>query len=365
MLFYLSLLREQIFGFNVFSYITFRSGAAAVTAFLVCLLLGPWMIGKLRQWGLVNKPKVWGPQAHLKKTGIPTAGGLLILAALLISMILWARPDNRFVVMSEVLLICFGGMGFWDDRKKALHPRTPGVPEGLRSQYKFILQIAFAFVIAFYFAFHPPNQVFSTTISVPFMKDTYFNLGGFYFFLLMMGFVGFANCVNLADGLDGLAIGNLAIAAAALVVFVYVAGHAKFSQYLKIIPVADVGELAVVLAALIGAGLGFLWFNSYPAQVFMGDTGSLPLGALIAFVTVAAKQELLLPLIGGVFVLEVLSVLLQMGYYKATGGKRILRMAPIHHHFELGGLAESKVTVRFWIVGIILMLIALSSLKVR
>lgn len=365
MLYYLSFLRDQFFGLNVFAYITFRAGAAAVTAFLVSLVFGPWVINKLKSGGLVNRPKVWGPKGHEIKSGIPVAGGLLIVIALLVAIILWARPGNRFVILSEILLVVFGLLGFIDDYYKVTQKRLPETSEGLRSVFKFALQIAFAFILAMYFALYPPNPDFIAHVNVPFMKETYLNLGGLYFFLLMLGFVGFANCVNLSDGLDGLAIGNLVIAAGGLVVFVYVAGHAKFSQYLKIIPVSDAGELSIVLSALIGAGLGFLWFNSYPAQVFMGDTGSLPLGALIAFVAVAAKQELLLPIVGGVFMVEALSVIAQISFFKATSGKRIFRMAPLHHHFELGGLLEAKVTVRFWIIGIVLVLIALASLKVR
>ncbi len=365
MLYYLSLLRSEIFGFNVFSYITFRSGAAAVTAFLLSLILGPRVIQKLISIGMVNKPKVWGPKSHEVKTGIAVGGGLLILFALLGSILLWAKPTNRFVLLAEVLLIVFGALGFYDDHHKIMRKREEGVSEGVSSALKFSVQVLCALGIAFYFAIDPPNPNFATVVNVPYMKETYIYLNGLYFFLLMLGFVGFANSVNLADGLDGLAIGNLVIAAGGLIVFVYVAGHAKFSQYLKIIPVADAGELAVVLAALIGAGLGFLWFNSYPAQVFMGDTGSLPLGALLAFVTVASKQELLLPIIGGVFVVEALSVVAQISFFKVTKGKRIFRMAPLHHHFELGGVAEPKVTTRFWIAGVVLVLVALASLKVR
>ncbi len=365
MLFYLNQLRHVFFGFNVFAYITFRAGAAAVTAFLLSIFFGPMLIRKLTQWGLVHRPKVWGPQSHHVKSGTPVAGGLLILAAILFSSLLWAKPMNRFIVIGEILLVTFGALGFWDDWIKIKGTRREGRSEGVSSRIKFLLQVGFAAFFAFYLALYPPNPQFALHVNIPYIKETYINLNAIYFFFAMMLFVGFANSVNLADGMDGLAIGNLVIAAGAMLVFVYVAGHARFSQYLKIISVADAGELTILLAALIGAVLGVLWFNSYPAQVFMGDTGSLPLGALLVYVSIAAKQELLLPVIGGVFIAEAASVVLQISYFRWTKGKRIFRMSPIHHHFELSGTTEPKVVVRFWIVGVILALVALASLKVR
>ncbi|MEK6544001.1 MAG: phospho-N-acetylmuramoyl-pentapeptide-transferase, partial [Elusimicrobiota bacterium] len=290
---------------------------------------------------------------------------LLIMMSLLAAIILWARPGNRFVVIGEVIILVFTALGFFDDWTKIAAKRVTGKSEGISSRFKFMLQIAVAGALAFYLAINPSNAMFPLTVNVPFAKELFLDLGVMYFFLLMLFFVGFTNSVNLTDGLDGLAIGNVIIAAGALLVFVYVAGHAKFSEYLKVVPVSDAGELTVVLAAMIGAGLGFLWFNANPAQVFMGDTGSLPLGALLVFVSIAAKQELLLPIIGGVFLLEAGSVMAQITYFKLTGGKRIFKMAPLHHHFELLGIPEQKVVVRFWIAGIVLALLAMASLKVR
>ncbi|MBI4368633.1 MAG: phospho-N-acetylmuramoyl-pentapeptide-transferase [Elusimicrobia bacterium] len=365
MLYYLSLLRHSYFGLNVFSYITFRAGAAAVTAFAVCLFMGPWMIRTLLAHGMVNKPKVWGPDSHQTKTGIAVGGGLLIIAVMMLTVFLWARPDNRYVLMAQLLLFLFAALGFWDDWLKIHAPRREGRAEGVSSRVKFLLQIGAASAFAFYLALYPPNAQFALSVNVPFIKETYLNLHVFYFFLVMLLFVGFSNSVNLTDGMDGLAIGNLVIAASAMLVFVYAAGHARFSQYLRIISVPAAGELTIVLSALIGAGLGFLWFNSYPAQIFMGDTGSLPLGSLLVFVSIVSKQEILLPVIGGVFLAESLSVVIQMGYFRMTKGKRIFKMSPVHHHFELLGAAEPKVVVRFWVVGVILALIALASLKVR
>lgn len=365
MLYYLNSLRDAYFGFNVFAYITFRAGAAAVTAFLLSLTLGPIIFRKLAHWGLIHKPKVWGPEEHHSKAGTPVGGGLAILLAILISSLLWAKPVNRFIVIGEILLVMFGALGFWDDWVKIKGVRQEGKAEGISSRIKFMLQVGFAACFAFYLALYPPNSQFALHVNVPYLKETYIHLSVLYFFLAMMLFVGFTNSVNLTDGMDGLAIGNLVIAAGAMLVFVYMAGHARFSQYLKIIPVADAGELTILLAALVGAGLGFLWFNSFPAQVFMGDTGSLPLGALLVYVSIAAKQELLLPIIGGVFIAEALSVILQISYFRWTKGKRIFRMSPVHHHFQLAGIKEPKVVVRFWIVGIILALLAMASLKVR
>ncbi|MFC1521234.1 phospho-N-acetylmuramoyl-pentapeptide-transferase [Elusimicrobiota bacterium] len=365
MLYYLSLLKTHYFGLNVFSYITFRSGMASMTAFLIAVLIGPMIIKKLGKIGMLTKPKVWGPQSQEQKTGTPVGGGLIIITSVLASSMLWTQPTNRFIILAQVIILAFGALGFYDDHAKIKKKAKPGKAEGVSSRIKFSLQLAFAALLACYLAVFPPNPEFATHLNIPYLKETYINFGAFYFFIAMLLFVGFANSVNLADGMDGLAIGNLIIACGALLVFVYVAGHAKFSDYLKIIPVAGSGELVVFTAAIIGAGLGFLWFNSYPAQVFMGDTGSLPMGTLLAYISIISKQELILLLIGGVFVAETISVVTQMSFFKVTKGRRIFKMAPFHHHFELSGTTEPKVTVRFWIVGIILGLIALASLKLR
>ncbi|MCM2305162.1 MAG: phospho-N-acetylmuramoyl-pentapeptide-transferase [Elusimicrobia bacterium] len=361
MLYYLHQLRDAFGPLNVFQYITFRAGGAAVTSLAVSLLLGPSLIRALRERKVGQMQRTDGPQSHLSKHGTPTMGGALIFLSLVASTLLWMRPDNRFTWLLLSVTICLTAIGFWDDYLKLIKKDAKGAP----SKAKFLIQVLVGLGVTAYLAVQPPNGSFTTMMNVPYGKELFIDLGVLYFAFAVLMIVGSSNAVNLTDGLDGLAAGTVMFCALGFAVLAYTSGNVKLAYYLRIVHVEGAGEIAVYLAGLIGACLGFLWFNSYPAQIFMGDTGSLFLGGVIAVVAMCVKQELLLPIIGGVFVLETLSVILQMASFKLRGGKRIFRMAPIHHHFELGGLAEPKVTVRFWIVSIVLMLAALASLKLR
>jgi phospho-N-acetylmuramoyl-pentapeptide-transferase len=361
MLFYLFQLRDSFRPLNVFQYITFRAGGAAVTSLALCLLAGPGLIELLRAKKVGQVQRTDGPQSHLSKSGTPTMGGALIFLAVVLSSILWMRLDNRFTWLLLAVTMSLTAIGFWDDYLKMIKKNSKGAP----SRAKFLVQVTVGLAVAAYFAVRPPNGGFSTAVNVPFGKELFLELGSLYFVMATLMVVGASNAVNLTDGLDGLASGSIIFCAIAYAVLAYLAGNVKFAYYLRIVHVEGAGEISVYLSSLIGACLGFLWFNAYPAQIFMGDTGSLFLGGVIAVVALAVKQELLLPIVGGVFVIETLSVILQMASFKLRGGKRIFRMAPIHHHFELSGIAEPKVTVRFWIVCIVLMLTALASLKLR
>lgn len=361
MLYYLHLLKDYFSPLNVFQYITFRAGGAVLTALLLTAVFGPRLIRFLKEWHITQILRTDGPQSHLAKSGTPTMGGLLILSALLITTALWARLDNRFILWMVFTTVFLGFLGFLDDYLKLVKKH----PKGLAAHWKFLGQIFFGVLVMGYLYCSPPNSEYGTVVNVPYFKDLYWNLGFLYVAFGIMVIVGSSNAVNLTDGLDGLAIGCLMISAITYAVFAYLAGHAKFSLYLRIIPVPGAGELVVFLAAMLGAGLGFLWFNAHPAEVFMGDTGSLFLGGSIGMIALFIKQELLLIVVGGIFVVEALSVILQVASYRYRGKKRIFRMAPLHHHFELGGWAEPKVTVRFWIIGIVLSLVALASLKLR
>jgi phospho-N-acetylmuramoyl-pentapeptide-transferase len=361
MLYYLHQLRDMFGPLNVFQYITFRAGGAAVTSLGLCLLLGPAIIRALREKKVGQMQRTDGPQSHLSKHGTPTMGGVLIFLAVVVSTVLWMRPDNRFTWLLLSVTMCLTAIGFWDDYLKLIKKDAKGAP----SKAKFLIQVLVGLGVTAYLAVRPPNGSFATMLNIPYGKELFIDMGVLYFALAVLMIVGSSNAVNLTDGLDGLAAGTVMFCALAYAVLAYVAGNIKLAYYLRIVHVEGAGEITVYLASLIGACLGFLWFNAYPAQIFMGDTGSLFLGGVIAVVAMCVKQELLLPIIGGVFVLETLSVILQMASFKLRGGKRIFRMAPIHHHFELGGLAEPKVTVRFWIVSIVLMLAALASLKLR
>ncbi|MDD4005048.1 MAG: phospho-N-acetylmuramoyl-pentapeptide-transferase [Elusimicrobiaceae bacterium] len=361
MLYYLYLLKTDFGALNVFQYLTFRIGGAVVTAFLLALLLGPRIINKLRQYKIRQIQRSDGPQTHLVKNGTPTMGGLIILGALAVTVLLWARPDSRFVWLLLWVTGLLAFVGIYDDYTKLVKRNPKGAP----SWVKLVIQLAAGLSVAAYFAVEPQNPAFATALSIPYTKGIVIGLGSLYFALTMLLVVGSSNAVNLTDGLDGLAAGNMIFCAAAYAVLAYLAGNIKFSAYLKIIHVPGAGEIAVFMGALMGACLGFLWFNSHPAEVFMGDTSSLFLGGVLGVTAICVKQELLLPVIGGIFVAETLSVIMQMVYFKITKGKRLFRMAPLHHHFELKGWAETKVTVRFWIVGIMLTLTALASLKLR
>lgn len=361
MLYYLSLFKEELSFLNIFNYLTFRTGAAIVTSFVICLLLGPGVVAKLRSFKIQQIERQYGPASHLSKNGTPTMGGVLILVSLLGSVFLWARLDSPYIGLMLFTTVCLAFAGILDDYTKLVKKN----PEGISSSVKLAIQLFTAVVVVGYLGMNPPNGDYSTSLIIPYISKTFVNLSVFYFAFSMLVIIGASNATNLTDGLDGLASGCMVFSAATYAVFAYLAGNVNFADYLKIIYVPGAGEITVFLGALIGACLGFLWFNAYPASVFMGDTSSLFLGGVLGTAALCVKQELLLPIAGGIFVLEALSVMLQMGYFKLTHGKRLFKMAPIHHHFELCGVPESKVIVRFWIMGAMLMLFALASLKIR
>jgi len=352
-------LHDAFAGFNVFRYITFRSAGAVLTALLVSFLLGPSMIAWLRRLKVGQQVRDDGPKSHLTKQGTPTMGGLMIIAALVTSVLLWSDLRNKYVWVVLFATLAFGGIGFWDDYLKVVKKRSTG----LRAFQKFGLQIAASLLIGiFLYKFSGDHQ--ATFLSVPFMKRFLLNLGWFYVPFVAVVIVGSSNAVNLTDGLDGLAIGLVGIAATANAVIVYLGGNRIIADYLKILYIPGSGELAIFCGAMLGASLGFLWYNAHPAEVFMGDVGSLSLGGALGTLAVVTKHELILVVTGGIFVMETVSVIMQVASYKLTG-KRIFRMAPIHHHFEQIGWPESKVIVRFWIAGIILALISIGTLKLR
>jgi len=351
-------LRDTFSAFNVFRYITFRTIYASLTAFLICFVLGPWVIRKLTQIQVGQYIRDDGPSSHLKKAGTPTMGGALMIFAITVSTLLWADLANRFVWIVLGVCLSFALVGFIDDYRKQVKKQS----KGLGARAKFWLQVIAA-LVAGVFIFLTPQ--FSTEVTFPFFKNLSPDLGWAYIVFAAFVIVGTSNAVNITDGLDGLAIGPFIIASATYMIFSYIAGHIKIAQYLQLQYVAGSGEVAVFCGAMAGAGLGFLWFNAYPAQVFMGDTGSLSLGGSIGAVAVITKQEILLALVGGLFVIETLSVIFQVGFFKMTNGRRIFRMAPLHHHFELKGWPEPKVIVRFWIIAIALALVAMSTLKLR
>jgi len=345
--------------FNVFSYLTLRAILAALTALLISLLVGPPMIRKLAEHQVGQRVRSDGPQSHLSKAGTPTMGGALILVAIVVATLLWADLANRFVWIVLAVTVAFGLIGFWDDYLKLV----VGDSRGLIARYKYFWQsvAGLGAAIALYATAKTPIE---TTLIVPFFKDFVLPLGPLFIVLAYFVIVGSSNAVNLTDGLDGLAIMPAVLVAGALGVFAYASGNVVFANYLGIPYIAGTGEVLVVCTAIFGAGLGFLWFNTYPAQVFMGDIGALALGAALGVIAVIVRQEIVLFVMGGVFVMETVSVILQVGSYKLRG-KRIFRMAPIHHHFELKGWAEPKVIVRFWIITVILVLVGLATLKLR
>ena len=351
-------LHTTISGFNVFRYITFRTIYASITAFLICFFLGPWVIRKLTALQVGQYIREDGPESHFQKAGTPTMGGALILFSVIVSTLLWTNLINPYIWI--VLLVTFfnGLIGFVDDYLMQVKKRS----KGLTARGKFILQLIVALITGILVYSRPD---FDTQVTVPFFKNIAPDLGWGYIFFAALVIVGTSNAVNLTDGLDGLAIGPAIIVAVTYMFLAYVAGHIKIAQYLQINYVAGSAEITVFCGALAGAGFGFLWFNTYPAQVFMGDVGSLSLGAALGSVAVITKQEILLALVGGLFVVEALSVIFQVGYFKMTHGRRIFKMAPLHHHFELKGWPEPKVIVRFWIIAVILALISMSTLKIR
>jgi len=351
-------LHTTISGFNVFRYITFRTIYASVTAFLICFILGPWVIRKLTALQVGQYIREDAPESHFQKAGTPTMGGALILFSVIVSTLLWTNLSNPYVWIA--LLVTFGNglIGFVDDYLMQVKKRN----KGLTALGKLILQMIIAIIIGVLVYSRPD---FDTQVTLPFFKKIAPDLGWGYVLFAALVIVGTSNAVNLTDGLDGLAIGPAIIVAATYMVFAYVAGHIKIAQYLQINYVSGSAEITVFCGALAGAGFGFLWFNTYPAQVFMGDVGSLSLGGALGTVAVITKQEILLILVGGLFVVEALSVIFQVGFFKMTHGRRIFKMAPLHHHFELKGWPEPKIIVRFWIIAIILALISMSTLKLR
>ena len=346
---------------NVFRYITFRTGGATLTALIISFLLGPFLIQNLKKFQSIGQPiRDDGPTSHLiKKKGTPTMGGLLILFAFLCSTILWSKLDNILVWIILITSTIFGLIGLCDDWLKVKRKST----KGLKGKYKLILQIFTAFIAVYFINQQFPID-YTNTVSLPFFKELVIDLGIFYLPFGILVIVGSSNAVNLTDGLDGLAIVPVMIACSSFALISYLVGNINFSNYLQITYVPGVGELAVLAGALIGAGLGFLWFNAPPAMVFMGDTGSLSLGAFLGSTALAVRHEIVLIIIGGLFVLETVSVIIQVISFKLTG-RRIFKMAPLHHHFEQKGWEESTIVIRFWIIAVILALIGLSSLKLR
>jgi phospho-N-acetylmuramoyl-pentapeptide-transferase len=346
-------------GFRVFGYLTFRGILAALTALIISFVIGPKMIASFSARQIGQRVRDDGPKSHLPKAGTPTMGGTLILVAMAASTILWADVNNRFVWITLLTTMAFGIIGFWDDYLKLV----VGNSRGLIARYKFFWQSVAALGCALAL-FYTAKSSAETALFLPFFKTIAIPLGVGYIVLTFLVLVGSSNAVNLTDGLDGLAIMPTVLIAGALGVFAYATGNSVFSEYLQIPFIEGTGELLVFCSTIVGAGLGFLWFNTYPAQVFMGDVGALALGAALGVVAVIVRQEAVLFVMGGVFVMEAVSVILQVASFKLTG-KRLFRMAPIHHHFELKGWAEPKVIVRFWIISVILVLIGLASLKVR
>jgi phospho-N-acetylmuramoyl-pentapeptide-transferase len=377
MLYYLFffLLRPHFSPLNVFRYITVRTAVASISALLLSLLMGPWMIERLRSMQVKQYIREEGPKAHQKKAGTPTMGGVLIVAAIIIPTLLWADLRNAYVLLAIGATLAFGTIGFIDDYNKVVRKRSMG----LRPRAKFGLQVLTCFIVGIVLLSLQEHGAYSTQLSVPFFKRLHPNLviTSLYshqylwplafiplLLFLVLVIVGCSNAVNLTDGLDGLAIGCVLVSSTALTVLTYLSSNARFADYLDIQKIPDAGELVIFCGSLVGASLGFLWYNAHPAEMFMGDVGSLALGGAIGVVAVIIKQEILLLSIGGVFVMEALSVIIQVGSFKLTG-KRVFRMAPLHHHFELMGWSESKIIVRFWIVALVFALFSLTTLKLR
>ena len=346
-------------GFNVFQYITLRTILGALTSLFIAFIIGPGLIKKLSSQQIEQSIRDDGPETHLKKAGTPTMGGLLILLSIMISTLCWADLHNRFVWVVIFVTLMFGIIGWIDDYRKVVLQN----PKGLSAKVKYFWQSIVA-IIAVIYLYKAANTQVETQLIVPFIKDIVIDLGLFYIILSYFVIVGSSNAVNLTDGLDGLAILPTVMVAGALSIFAYVTGHVYFADYLGIPYIAGAGEVAVFCGAMVGSGLGFLWFNTYPAMVFMGDIGALALGAALGVVSVVIRQELVLMIMGGVFVIETISVILQVASYKLVG-RRIFHMAPLHHHYELKGWPEPRVIVRFWIITVVLVLVGLASLKIR
>ncbi|MBN2645487.1 MAG: phospho-N-acetylmuramoyl-pentapeptide-transferase [Desulfuromonadaceae bacterium] len=350
-------LHSELSALYVFRFITFRTIYATITALVLSFILGPWVIERLSRLQIGQVIRKNGPASHFKKEGTPTMGGTLILLAIVVPTLLWADLTNRFIWIALMVTVGYGVIGFVDDYKKVKLKSS----DGLSARGKLVWQILVAAVAGVLLL---TCTGFSSAMSVPFFKGFNPELGWFYLIVILVVIVGSGNAVNLTDGLDGLAIGPMIISSAAYLLFAYLAGNARLSAYLQISSVPGAGELAILCGAMVGAGLGFLWFNTYPAQVFMGDVGSLSLGGALGVIALIVKQELVLVIVGGIFVVEALSVIVQVASFRLFG-RRVFLMAPIHHHFEKQGWPEQKITVRFWIISIILALVALSTLKLR
>ena len=358
-------------GFGLFKYITFRAGAAAITALIIAFWIGPKIIRLLKKYQIGEAAKVEAPKTHLSKAGTPTMGGLIVLLAILIPALLWADIKNGYILLIIFVTAGLGVVGFLDDYLKVVKKKRKGLIE----EYKLVGQILIGLIVGSVIYFYPqwidPGLVkLKSSTTVPFFKDLEINFGYFYIPIVVFVITATSNAVNLTDGLDGLAAGTVGIVALTLAVISYISGHAELSQYLTIPFLRGNGELSIFCAALVGASLGFLWFNAYPAQVFMGDTGSLALGGAIGALCVLIKKELLLPILGGIFLMETVSVIIQRYYFKYTKrkygeGKRVFKMAPLHHHFEMLGWPEPKIVTRFYIIAILLMILSLATFKVR
>jgi phospho-N-acetylmuramoyl-pentapeptide-transferase len=374
------LLYEQLYRyfspFRVFRFITFRTAFASLTALFLCLVLGPWLIRKLRAFQIGQHIREEGPKSHQKKAGTPTMGGVLILISIVVPTLLWANLTNPYVWVALFAIVAFGAIGFWDDYAKLRRHQNLGIT----ARRKFAAQCLVAIGVGAFLLLLKAHGAYATGMNVPFFKSfrpslvidsltgnpfTWVFAFVFFFAFLILVIVGSSNAVNLTDGLDGLAIGLMIVASGAMTVLTYTSGHAEFAKYLDLARLPGAGELAIFCGAMTGASLGFLWYNAHPAEIFMGDVGSLALGGSMGVVAVLIKQEILLLFIGGVFVVEALSVILQVASYKLRGGKRIFKMAPLHHHFEALGWAESRIIVRFWIAGLVMALFALTTLKLR
>ncbi|MDI6807379.1 MAG: phospho-N-acetylmuramoyl-pentapeptide-transferase [Candidatus Eisenbacteria bacterium] len=353
-------LHEYISVLNVFRYITVRSAYAAITALLLSFLLGPFVVKRLRQFQIRQSIRKDGPSTHLLKEGTPTMGGILIVTSIVVPTLLWGNLSNQYVLLALLATVWLGALGFLDDYLLVVKKYR----KGLTARYKFLGQVILGLLIGSILYFRPAQSVEPSITSVPFLKDVIIDFGIFYIPFVALVITASSNAVNFADGLDGLASGLVAFVGVALGGIAYLSGHVKFSGYLNILYLNGCGELTVFGAAVVGAALGFLWFNCHPADVFMGDTGSLALGGSIGVMAVLIKKELLLAIVGGIFVAEVLSVIIQVIAFK-TRGKRVFKMAPLHHHFELMGWPESRVVVRFWIVAALLALVTLSTLKLQ
>lgn len=351
-------LHVQYSYFNVFRYITFRTIFATITAMVICFVIGPWLIRKLHDLQIDQPIREDGPGSHMSKKGTPTMGGVLIIFAVVISTILWTNLTVDYIWLVLLVTLGYGLIGFMDDYRKLINGNSHGISGKAKLGGEIIIALFISLILY-------RKAGFTSSVTIPFFKTILLDLGWWYVILASFIIVGAANAVNLTDGLDGLAIGPAITCFMTYLIFAYAAGNIKIANYLQIPYVAGTGELSIFCGAIVGAGIGFLWYNTYPAQVFMGDVGSLSLGGALGTIAILTKQEILLAIVGGVFVLETLSVIFQVGWFKISRGKRIFRMAPLHHHFELKGWAEPKVIVRFWIISILLALLAISTLKLR